>query len=87
MESENNYQWWVLVTVIIGTFLGSIDRVIVNLALPDIISTFSITVATSAWIATAYILVNAIFVPVWGKLGDMIGRKRSEEHTSELQSH
>jgi len=66
----------VLVTVIVGTFLGSIDRTVVNLALPKIINTFSITVSTSAWIATAYILANAIFVPVWGKLGDTIGRKK-----------
>ncbi|MEJ0002300.1 MAG: MFS transporter [bacterium] len=28
------------------------------------------------WIATAYILANAIFVPIWGKLGDSIGRKK-----------
>ncbi len=76
MESENSLQWWVLVTVIIGTFLGSIDRTVVNLALPKIISAFSITVSTSAWIATAYILANAILVPVWGKLGDTIGRKK-----------
>src|SRR5262249_43572489 len=30
----------------------------------------------SGWIATAYIIANAVFVPVWGKLGDTIGRKR-----------
>ena len=76
MESEDNFQWWVLITVIVGTLLGSIDRMVANLALPNIISAFSITVSTSAWIVTAYILANAIFVPVWGKLGDMIGRKK-----------
>jgi len=76
MESENNLQWWVLVTVIVGTLLGSLDRMVANLALPNIISTFNITVSTSAWIITAYILANAIFVPIWGKLGDMFGRKK-----------
>ncbi len=76
MESEYNLQWWVLVTVIVGSLLGSMDRTVANLALPKIISAFSITVLTSAWIITAYILANAIFVPVWGKLGDMMGRKK-----------
>ncbi|MEY4722620.1 MAG: hypothetical protein RLZZ324_133 [Candidatus Parcubacteria bacterium] len=66
----------VLVTVIVGTFLGRLDQTIVNLALPKIINDFSITVSSAGWIATAYILANAVFVPIWGKLGDTIGRKK-----------
>lgn len=73
---KNNLRWWILLTVIIGTFLGRLDQTIVNLALPKIISDFSITVTAAGWIATAYILANAIFVPIWGKLGDTIGRKK-----------
>ena len=73
---QNNLRWWILLTVIIGTFLGRIDQTIVNLALPKIINEFSITVSSAGWIATAYILANAVFVPIWGKLGDTIGRKK-----------
>jgi EmrB/QacA subfamily drug resistance transporter len=74
--NENNLKWWVLFTVIVGTFLGRLDQTIVNLALPKIIGDFSITVSSAGWIATAYILANAVFVPVWGKLGDVYGQKR-----------
>jgi DHA2 family multidrug resistance protein len=70
------YRWMVLITVIVGTFLGRLDQTVVNLALPKIISEFHITVTSAGWIATAYILANAIFVPIWGKLGDTIGRKK-----------
>lgn len=73
---ESNLKWWVLTTVIIGTFLGRLDQTIVNLALPKIINQFGITVSTAGWIATAYIIANAVLVPVWGKLGDTIGRKK-----------
>ena len=73
---QNNLRWWILFTVIIGTFLGRLDQTIVNLALPKIINEFSITVSSAGWIATAYILANAVFVPIWGKLGDTIGRKK-----------
>ncbi len=76
MVNQNNLRWWILGTVIIGTFLGRLDGTIVNLALPKIISDFGITVSAAGWIATAYILANAIFVPIWGKLGDTIGRKK-----------
>src|SRR5439155_16436038 len=68
-------QWLILLTLIIGTFLGRLDGTIVNLALPKIISDFGITVSEASWISTAYIIANAIFVPVFGKLGDLIGRK------------
>lgn len=66
----------ILLTVIVGTFLGRLDQTIVNLALPKMIDSFGITVASAGWISTAYILANAIFVPIWGKLGDTIGRKK-----------
>jgi EmrB/QacA subfamily drug resistance transporter len=70
------YRWMILITVIVGTFLGRLDQTIVNLALPKIIIDYKITVTSAGWIATAYILANAIFVPIWGKLGDTIGRKK-----------
>lgn len=72
----SKWHWLILLTVIIGTFLGRLDQTIVNLALPKIINDFHITVSTSGWIATAYILANAVFVPIWGKLGDTWGRKK-----------
>ncbi len=75
-RTENSLRWLVLLTVIIGTFLGRLDQTIVNLALPKMIADFRITVSSAGWIATAYILANAVFVPIWGKLGDTIGRKK-----------
>ncbi|MDD4989121.1 MAG: MDR family MFS transporter [Candidatus Pacebacteria bacterium] len=75
-EEKSNLKWWILLTVIVGTFLGRLDQTIVNLALPKIINDFGITVSAAGWIATAYILANAVFVPIWGKLGDTLGRKK-----------
>jgi EmrB/QacA subfamily drug resistance transporter len=72
----SSLRWWILLTVIVGTFLGRLDQTIVNLALPKIINDFGISITAAGWIATAYILANAVFVPIWGKLGDTIGRKK-----------
>ena len=74
--SNSNNKWWILATVMIGTFLGGLNQSIANLALPKIIQDFGITVSMAGWISTAYIIANAVLVPVWGKLGDMIGRKK-----------
>jgi len=73
---KDNSKWLILATLMVGTFLGRLDQTIVGLALPKIITDFSITVSAAGWIATAYILANAVFVPVWGKLGDTVGRKK-----------
>ncbi|HTX86622.1 MAG TPA: DHA2 family efflux MFS transporter permease subunit [Candidatus Nanoarchaeia archaeon] len=76
VEFNPALRWMILLTVIIGTFLGRLDQTIVNLALPKIINDFGITVTAAGWIGTAYILANAVFVPIWGKLGDTVGRKK-----------
>jgi len=70
-----SHQWLILATLMIASFLGRLDGTIVNLAVPKIITDFGITVSEASWISTAYIIANAIFVPVFGKLGDLIGRK------------
>ncbi len=71
----HSHQWMILITLMIASFLGRLDGTVVNLALPKIIQDFGITVSQASWISTAYIIANAIFVPVFGKLGDLIGRK------------
>jgi EmrB/QacA subfamily drug resistance transporter len=67
--------WTVLITVMVGTLLIGLDRTIVNLGLPGMISDFNISVSSAGWIATAYIISNAVFVPVFGKLGDKLGNR------------
>ncbi len=69
------HEWIILITVMLASFLGRLDGTVVNLALPKMISDFGITVSQASWISTAYIIANAIFVPVFGKLGDLIGKK------------
>jgi DHA2 family multidrug resistance protein len=67
--------WLVLATVMVGTLLIGLDRTVVNLGLPGMISDFHITVSSAGWIATGYIISNAVFVPVFGKLGDKVGNR------------
>lgn len=67
--------WLVLITVMVGTLLIGLDRTVVNLGLPGMIDDFNISVSSAGWIATAYIISNAVFVPVFGKLGDKLGNR------------
>jgi DHA2 family multidrug resistance protein len=74
-RSLTGHPWLVLLTVMLGTLLIGLDRTVVNLAVPKVISDFGINVTTASWIATAYIISNAVFVPVFGKLGDLFGNR------------
>ena len=76
MSDRAGNPWLVLATVMLGTLLIGLDRTVVNLAVPKIIGDFGISVSTAAWIATAYIISNAVFVPVFGKLGDLFGNRQ-----------
>ncbi|GAA0905721.1 MDR family MFS transporter [Virgisporangium aurantiacum] len=54
--------------------LASLDQTIVSTALPTIVGELH-GVSHMAWTITAYILAATIVMPVYGRLGDLIGRK------------
>ncbi|MEN8655955.1 MDR family MFS transporter [Streptomyces sp. 21So2-11] len=64
----------VLIAVLIPLVLGGIDSMIVNTALPTIVSELG-GLDLMTWVVVAYTLAMAATTPVWGKLGDMYGRK------------
>jgi EmrB/QacA subfamily drug resistance transporter len=55
-------------------FLSSLDQSIVGTALPTIVGDLH-GVAHQGWVVTAYILAIAIVMPLYGKFGDLWGRR------------
>src|ERR1700709_2199048 len=55
--------------------LAMLDQLIVGTALPRIVGDLG-GVAHLSWVVTAYVLAATITTPLYGKLGDMYGRKR-----------
>ncbi|HET7413560.1 MAG TPA: MFS transporter [Pararhizobium sp.] len=54
--------------------LASLDQTIVATALPTIVGELG-GLAHLSWIVTAYLLATTIVTPIYGKLGDLFGRK------------
>jgi EmrB/QacA subfamily drug resistance transporter len=54
--------------------LASLDQTIVSTALPTIVSEIG-GLSHLAWIVTAYLLATTVVVPLYGKLGDLLGRR------------
>ncbi|MEE4543732.1 MFS transporter [Streptomyces sp. V4-01] len=59
----------------LGLLLASLDQTIVSTALPTIVSDLG-GIDHLSWVVTAYLLASTAATPLWGKLGDMYGRKR-----------
>jgi EmrB/QacA subfamily drug resistance transporter len=55
--------------------LAALDSTIVATALPTIVNELG-GLAHLSWVVTAYLLAQTIVTPIYGKLGDLYGRKR-----------
>jgi EmrB/QacA subfamily drug resistance transporter len=65
----------VLPGLLLAIMLAMLDQLIVGTALPRIVGDLG-GVAHLSWVVTAYVLASTITTPLYGKLGDMYGRKR-----------
>ncbi|MCX5213747.1 DHA2 family efflux MFS transporter permease subunit [Kitasatospora sp. NBC_00240] len=58
----------------LGIFLATLDGQIVSTALPTVVGDLG-GLDRLSWVVTAYLLTAAAATPIWGKLGDLYGRK------------
>jgi EmrB/QacA subfamily drug resistance transporter len=65
----------VLITFLLGIFMGALDNGIVGPALSSINEHFNVTASWGVWSFTIYTLFFAVSIPVMGKLSDRYGRK------------
>ncbi|KLU67817.1 multidrug resistance protein Stp [Desulfosporosinus acididurans] len=75
-KDSPKYRWFILATVSIGTFMSTLDSSIISVALPTISGQLQANLSTLQWVVTAYLLTISSLLPVFGRLADLIGRKR-----------
>jgi EmrB/QacA subfamily drug resistance transporter len=66
--------WLILGALLTGMLLAALDQTIVSTALPTIVGDLG-GASHLSWVVTAYLLASTASTPLWGKLGDMYGRK------------
>jgi EmrB/QacA subfamily drug resistance transporter len=74
IEEDQGKVRLVFVGVMLGMFLAALDQTIVSTALPTIVGDLGGANHLS-WVVTAYLLSATATTPLWGKLGDLFGRK------------
>ena len=66
--------WAVYAALLLVMFLSAMDQTIVGTALPTIVGELG-GAEHMSWIITAYTLAITVVMPLYGKLGDLVGRK------------
>ncbi|MFL5283616.1 MAG: MDR family MFS transporter [Rhodopila sp.] len=66
--------WLVFSALLLGMLLAALDQTIVATALPTIVGDLG-GLEHLSWVVTAYLLGSTTSTPLWGKLGDLYGRK------------
>lgn len=66
--------WIIFSALIAGMLLSSLDQTIVSTAMPTIVGELG-GVEHQTWITTAYLLATTIVMPIYGKFGDVLGRR------------
>jgi len=66
--------WVVFGALMLGMFLAALDQTIVSTALPTIVGDLG-GLDHLSWVVTSYLLASTVSTPLYGKLGDMLGRK------------
>ncbi|WP_433252008.1 MDR family MFS transporter [Actinomadura nitritigenes] len=65
---------WALLGVMLAMLLSMLDNMVVGTAMPTIVGDLG-GLEHISWVVTAYTLATAASTPVWGKCGDLFGRK------------
>jgi EmrB/QacA subfamily drug resistance transporter len=67
--------WIIFSGLMLGLLIASLDQTVVATALPTIVSDLG-GLNQLSWVVTGYLLASTVSTPLWGKLGDLYGRKR-----------
>jgi EmrB/QacA subfamily drug resistance transporter len=74
-EGGERSVWVVFSGLLLVMLLASLDSTIVATALPTIVGEMG-GIGHLSWVVTAYLLAQTVVTPLYGKLGDLYGRKR-----------
>ena len=69
------YPWFVLITVMLSTFMVVLDGTIVNVAIPTIMAAFGETINQVVWVSTAYLIALSVLLAISAWLSEHFGSK------------
>ena len=74
--STKEIKWTMFVITAVGNFIAMLDSTTVNLALYPMSVDLHVTMGQIQWVMIAYMLVLTVFLPFFGKLGDIFPKNK-----------
>lgn len=74
VQMDKKVVYLIFGSLVAAMFLSSLDQSVVGTALPTIVGDLN-AVSHEGWIVTSYLVAIAIVMPVYGKVGDLFGRR------------
>lgn len=74
--STKELKWTMFVITAIGNFIAMLDATTVNLALYPMSADLHVSMSQIQWVMIAYMLVLTVFLPFFGKLGDIFPKNK-----------
>ncbi len=74
-DAANPRRHFVLAAALMAMFMAAVEATIVATAMPTIVATLG-SFHLFSWVFAAYLLTQAVTVPIYGRLADLYGRKR-----------
>jgi len=75
LRAESNpRRWQVLLLVMTGVFLSTMDSGMINVALPTIMRSLQLSLEQAELVVTLYLLTITITLVFWGRLADRLGK-------------
>jgi EmrB/QacA subfamily drug resistance transporter len=75
MEYQAKHKLVIMLSVLSGMFLSSLDQTIVATALPKIVASLG-GIELFSWVISSYLLASTATIIIYGKLSDIYGRKK-----------
>ena len=63
-EISNSTKKLLIIIMITGTFFSTLNQTLLNVAFSDLMVVFDVSTATIQWLATGFMLVNGVLVPI-----------------------
>lgn len=74
--STKQLKWTIFTITAIGNFIAMLDSTTVNLALYPMSVDLQVTMGQIQWVMIAYMLILTVFLPFFGKLGDIFAKNK-----------
>lgn len=71
---SNSRRWLILIMVMTGVFLSTMDSGMINVALPTIMRSLNLSLEYAEFIVTFYLLTITATLVFWGRFADRLGR-------------